>query len=104
MAQWSCKRRDICVQLSHPFRDVIGAIFRDEQSDFGLIALGVNGDLARICAGSAKWVRRARLKQACRLRVRFVCTLLFPCEAIVHGVRPFALRFFFNAMMRAARI
>jgi hypothetical protein len=43
MAQWNCKRRDICVQLSRLFRDVIGAIFRDDHSDFGLIALGMDG-------------------------------------------------------------
>ena len=45
-----------------------------------------------------------KIKANWRLRVRDCLHIVFPSGAIFRSVRLFALRFFFNAMMRAARI
>jgi hypothetical protein len=79
MAQWSCKRRDICVQLSRPFGDVIGAIFRDEQSDFGLIALGVNGGFGADLRGIGEMGQESKIKAsvplACKVCLHIVISV-----------------------------
>ena len=86
------------------FRDVIGSIFSEDRSDFGLIALGMDGCFGVDLRGIGEVDQESKIKANWRLQIRFCLHIVFSPHRFFREVRLSALHFFFNAMMRAGRI